>query len=286
MNSLNQKINLIRNKKATISSRRYGSDYEKFIGSEGRNLRRKIDVPDPSYKEGYEELEKLTNEVLNLKNNSLIIDYLSSLEVDLDYYELELRDLYNTLGFGLTQISRQYERVEKEIARVVSSFAKSDSAERILYNPCVSEIEPAVKEVYSHLIKEIAKSPSRIFSLKPRQFETIIAEILDNQGWLVELTAETHDGGYDIFAVSKKEPSSMKTGFIVECKLYSPQNKVGIEVARQLLHVKSELHVPGALIVTSSDFTSGVYNYAANRLDFDTKNFNKILEWCRNYKTR
>ncbi|MHB1415587.1 MAG: restriction endonuclease, partial [Chloroflexota bacterium] len=44
--------------------------------------------------------------------------------------------------------------------------------------------------------------PSYVEHLTARQFEEVIAAVLKNQGFQVELTARTRDGGYDILAVS------------------------------------------------------------------------------------
>jgi restriction system protein len=107
---------------------------------------------------------------------------------------------------------------------------------------------------------------------------------LEQFGWDVELTPETRDGGYDILAVSKSvDGSGLRASYIIECKKYRPDRRVGIAVARQLLHVKSERGASHAIIATTSDFTSGVYDFAAQRLDFDPKNAGAVIEWCKMY---
>jgi HJR/Mrr/RecB family endonuclease len=82
---------------------------------------------------------------------------------------------------------------------------------------------------------------------------TAAADILTNFGWEVELTQKTKDGGYDIFGVSRNSPDgNFKSTYIVECKKYSQENKVGISVARELLQVKNEMKVSNALLITFS----------------------------------
>jgi len=282
--NIEKEITNIRSKKAKISSRRYDDEYEGFIKSDGREQRRLIDIPDPAYSDGYEELVNLTTNILLLENEQLTKDYLSSLEVDLDYYDFLQERQFLMLGFGLTQFDRQGRRILKEIEKVAAVIGNADNTEQIFHSPSLTEIVLTIKDLHSELVKYIAKNPNEIYALRPRQFEELIAEILRSHNWEIELTPETRDGGFDILAISRDNKSGIKTGFIVECKRYSKERKVGIQVARELLQVKNELSIPSAMIVTSSDFTQGVYDYQARRLDFNLKNFEAILEWCKNYK--
>lgn len=95
------------------------------------------------------------------------------------------------------------------------------------------------------------------------------------------MTPETRDGGYDILAVSKDvDGSKLRTSYIVECKKYRSDRRVGISVVRELLQVKAEKSASHAVIATTSDFTSGVYEFAAKRLDLDAKNANAVIQWC------
>lgn len=256
-----QKILDIRSREAKISSRRYDDEYENFIKSDGRRERRVIDIPDPAYSDGHSELTILTNDILSVQDEHLTKDYLSSLEVDLDYYDYLQESISSMLGMGLSQFDRQARRILTEIEKVAAVIANSQSTEQIFHNSSLIEIVPAIKEVHSELIKYIAKNPNELYTLRPRLFEELIAEILRSHNWEIELTPETRDGGFDILAISRDNKTGVKTGFIVECKRYSMERKVGIQVARELLQVKSELSIPSAMIVTSSDFTKGVYDF-------------------------
>ncbi|MEN8220363.1 MAG: restriction endonuclease [Pseudomonadota bacterium] len=50
------------------------------------------------------------------------------------------------------------------------------------------------------LISLIQKDNSYIYKILPRQFEEVIAELFRAQGFNVELTKRTRDGGKDIIA--------------------------------------------------------------------------------------
>ena len=56
-------------------------------------------------------------------------------------------------------------------------------------------------DTQAEVIKYFSKHPEMLFSLPPRKFEELIASIFENNGFDVELTPETRDGGIDIIAV-------------------------------------------------------------------------------------
>lgn len=208
---------------------------------------------------------------------------MSTLEVELEYRHSWDGSLAFFFHSGYGDYNPWFaSRIIDEIEKVVASLSADKEAKHIFQNQSVISIEPTIKNVYGKLIEYIAREPNFLFNMHPRRFEEIIAELLFNEGWKVELTSETVDGGYDIFAINK-EQSGIRNSCIIECKRYAADRKVGINVARQLLQIKNEKSVPNAMIVTSSDFTKGVYDYQLNRLDFSLKNFNALIEWCESY---
>lgn len=133
------------------------------------------------------------------------------------------------------------------------------------------------------LLAFLKKKPDYLYQISPRAFEELVAEILASFGWDVQLTAPTRDGGYDIFAVTKNI-AGLTTSWIVECKRYAPDRKVGINVARSLYGVKTDLRVANALLATTSSFSKGVTDFAASRYDFALRDFEGILEWINHYR--
>jgi hypothetical protein len=74
------------------------------------------------------------------------------------------------------------------------------------------------------------KSPDLLFQLPSRRFEELVAEILEKQGYEVDLTPASGDGGFDMYAA--KKDGLGKFLYLVECKRYTPPNKVGVEIIR------------------------------------------------------
>jgi uncharacterized protein YjbI with pentapeptide repeats len=147
-----------------------------------------------------------------------------------------------------------------------------------------SPIIEVASSISSELLSYLKSHPKELYNLRPRQFEELVAEILGSFGWEIELTPATKDGGYDIFAVSK-DVSGLRSHWIIECKKYAAQNKVGVEIVRQLYGVKSDLKVANALLATTSTFTKGAQEFKASRYDLELRDYNGILEWVQSYRS-
>jgi len=135
----------------------------------------------------------------------------------------------------------------------------------------------------TELISYLKSNPKHIYNIHWRVFEELIAEILKSFGWHIELTSKTKDGGYDIFGICK-DISGLKHNWLIECKKWGEQNLVGIDVVRALYGVKTDLKVGNALLATTSFFTQGVNEFKASHYDFQTVDFNGIVEWLNLYK--
>ncbi|MDP1989532.1 MAG: restriction endonuclease [Syntrophales bacterium] len=110
-----------------------------------------------------------------------------------------------------------------------------------------------VQSLSTQLLEELAKRPKLMYQLEPRKFEELVAKLLEDQGCDVTLTKRTRDGGYDLFGSMKTGPTEVV--FLAECKRYSPENKVGVELVRNLYGV-TEIHKANlGLLITSSTFT-------------------------------
>lgn len=132
-------------------------------------------------------------------------------------------------------------------------------------------------------IKRYLKShPEKLYELSPRKFEELVASILKDLGFEVELTQATRDGGRDIIAHIRNAVCSYLTH--IECKRYAADNKVGVGIVREVIGVH---HIRGAtksIIVTTSFFSNDAIKEAEkmeNQLDL--KDFNDIKGWLQRY---
>ena len=125
--------------------------------------------------------------------------------------------------------------------------------------------------------------PGYIDKLTPRQFEEVVAAVLANHGFTVEVTSKTRDGGYDIVAVSHSSlPNEV---VLVEVKHFAPGRPVEVGIVRALYGVKHLHKASRALLVTSSY----VSTYAKREfqrvmpLELDLVERPTFLSWCESY---
>lgn len=146
-------------------------------------------------------------------------------------------------------------------------------------------VVPTLQLINNALIDRIRSNPAELNQLKPRQFEELICEILTRMGWELELTPATKDGGYDIFGFSGS-PGGVRSSWIIECKKYARERKIGVDIVRSLCGVKEELKAANAMIVTTSSFTRGAQDISRKRWDITLKDQKAIMEWANQVANR
>jgi restriction system protein len=90
-------------------------------------------------------------------------------------------------------------------------------------------------------------------------FEEVVADLLSRQGYEVTVTPASRDGGKDIYAAKKDIVGSFL--YIVECKKYSPDDRVGVGLIRQLYGVVQAEKATAGIMATTSFFTKGAQEF-------------------------
>jgi restriction system protein len=104
------------------------------------------------------------------------------------------------------------------------------------------------------LLQSIFSRSLSIDDLSWRQFERLVAQLLESGGYEVELMRGTKDGGVDIIAVADLGPLGLfKT--LWQAKKHGRGRKVGLSVVRELADTKNEFGASKAYIVTSTFLT-------------------------------
>jgi hypothetical protein len=109
-------------------------------------------------------------------------------------------------------------------------------------------------DLWSNIIRDLARRPESVFQLSPRKFEELVARLIAAHGYETTLTSQTRDGGYDILAKRVADPL-FPTVHLVEAKLWLPPRKVGAPVIRGVYGVGIASHCNGVMVVTPSSFT-------------------------------
>lgn len=142
----------------------------------------------------------------------------------------------------------------------------------------ISNIQIDVSEVNDWMLNELNKNPTDLYKLSPRKFEEVIAEILSRKGYDVTLTAATRDGGKDIYAARKDDIGSFL--YVVECKKYNPNHKVGVKVLRDLYGVISKENLTAGIIATTSFFTKPAKDFQQDiKCKLALNDYDSISKW-------
>ena len=117
------------------------------------------------------------------------------------------------------------------------------------------ELALRVGAVRSDLVERIRARPELMHQLTPRQFEEFVAGLYSRQGFDVELTPETRDGGVDLYVVKHTAWGRLVT--LVDCKKYRPDRSIGVDLVRHLLGTINLHDASAGVLATTSRFTDG-----------------------------
>lgn len=130
--------------------------------------------------------------------------------------------------------------------------------------------------------KFFSKHPEKLHKVSPRFFEQLVAEILKDMGFDVELTKATRDGGVDIYAYLRHEVGSFLT--LVECKKLHPEHPVGIEVVQRLYGIQQTKQANKSMIVTTSFFSAPAKKEAELHSGLlELKDYGDLKNWLKHY---
>ena len=167
-------------------------------------------------------------------------------------------------------------------------FSEDFLALRTSFDPDSEVSGSSIRELRSaitdELVARLAESPAMLFQLTPRGFEELIARVFEAYGFSVELTAATRDGGRDIIAVAH-EPARVR--YLIECKRYARENKVGLEIVQRLHGVVQGEDATMGLLATTSTFTEPAQRFFARpnvKYRLDGRDFEDIRLWLMQYE--
>ncbi|REG01211.1 restriction endonuclease [Asanoa ferruginea] len=128
-------------------------------------------------------------------------------------------------------------------------------------------------------VRLLAHHPELLYTLSPRQFEEIVADILVRSGFNhVHLTPPSRDGGVDIYA--KKDDLVGTSLYLVECKLWRPENPVGRPVLQKLYGVLADKRANKAVVVATTRFTKDAREWAADKpYQMALRDYDAVTTW-------
>lgn len=145
-----------------------------------------------------------------------------------------------------------------------------------------SKILVSSQRQWQVLIDLLSADPRLMMELAPRRFEELVAELLTRDGLDVELTPERKDGGRDVLAYMDTEFG--RHLYLVECKRYSSDRPVGVEIVRALYGVVEHERATAGLLITTSRFTAPAVDFQTtikNRMTL--KEYTHLCDWLKRH---
>jgi len=145
------------------------------------------------------------------------------------------------------------------------------------------KILPFVEGFPNHILmaEDLLRNGHLLSQMHWRDFEKLIAELLEFNGWNVTLLNETKDGSIDVFAeLNDNLLGPIKA--IWQAKKYSPENKVQLHQLRELSGTLQNSKATKAIMVTTSSFTKGALNWVQNdKYRLEAKDGKYVEKWLR-----
>jgi HJR/Mrr/RecB family endonuclease len=168
--------------------------------------------------------------------------------------------------------------IVSNLVRGISGAAVHDSDSRRIYRPKI--LEHANHELMAYL----RSKPEHVDNVHHRTFESIVAEVMRDKGYSVELTKHTRDGGYDVMCV-KSDECGFPILLLIECKLFDLRRSVGLPMIDRVMGAVSRQGATGGIVVTNSRFTQSAWRRWEHRIGRDLHLVDRmeLLEWLKSY---
>lgn len=208
----------------------------------------------------------------------------SEIEIKLEYSEypvgFEGESEYTVSG---ADFIRGFQDVDVAFENEIYNFDEDFG----LYTPEPKKIILNLTDSLVELTDAIYKKPTLLYDLEPRRFEEFIAHIFSNNGFSVELTKATRDGGRDIIAI--RSDMGIPSKYIIECKRYAKNNPVCVDVVRSLYGVQMAEGANKSIVATTSRFTKPAIDFVSKtdqtQWHMDLRDYYDIIEWVKNIKS-
>lgn len=166
-------------------------------------------------------------------------------EEDGNYRPQDVGANIDSQSIANTELYEKMLQIE-EAGQIVDDLYENDS--EILDLPRIE-----IMSIDDHIKAYFKKNPEDLYKLSPRKFEELVASIIKDMGFDVELTPATRDGGRDIIAYIRTGISNYLTH--IECKRYAPDNKISVDIIRSVVGVHHMRNANKSVIVTTGFFT-------------------------------
>lgn len=224
-------------------------------------------------------LEKENNLLATIINDKIDNDWayvILAKQPTNEYHAIEVDASFETIEIAKSKALAKLRELISSGKYVEKLYEDGNIIEQPQKNIIITDINEEVKKYFK-------RHPEKLYDLSPRKFEELVASILEDMGLDVQLTSATRDGGADIIASIKNALTSVL--ILVECKRYSPENKVGVDIIRNVIGVNTLKNPAKSIIVTTSTFTKDAVKEAQKiETKLDLKDYDDLKLWLNKYQ--
>ncbi len=142
-----------------------------------------------------------------------------------------------------------------------------------ILKPDVSDLN---EDIYSTF-----KNKDDLLKLEWRQFEILLAQTLQSNGFQVELGTGGNDRGIDLHLFQRDPLGDILT--LVQAKRYKPSRKIDINAVAALHGVRDVEQAQFGMFVTTSSYLPSAKKWAARTNGkILLKDSNDVISWCKN----
>jgi restriction system protein len=146
----------------------------------------------------------------------------------------------------------------------------------------ITDVKPSIMLANEALFERLRRQPDSIYDLPSRKFEELVADLLADLGYEVELTPATRDGGKDILAYMTTPHGRLLC--LVEAKKYRRDRTVGVELVRQLYGTLADADASSAMLVTTSSFSPDAKAFQQrHQYKLALRDYGNIVQWIEEY---
>ncbi len=184
-------------------------------------------------------------------------------------------------GFGMVDPVQTRVALESQFSKELLSSIRSSARQ---YD---ATVRTRAQQLIYEIVKKHVNREKLLETLDPFEFEEVVAELLNDNGFDVFLTPRTSDGGKDIIAAYST--STKTTLMMVECKRRKATRTLGPVDARALMGVFNMEKCKGTgydcamLVTTAKRIGPSALEFEDVFSELSIKDYNDLMGWIETY---
>lgn len=178
--------------------------------------------------------------------------------------------------------TKEWKAADLVLHHILAQF-DGPEPERRIWTPSTGLGLAIFSHAPNHLVmaERLLREGRLLSEMSWREFERLIGELLESQGWTVTVMRGTKDGGIDVLS-EKNDQDLGDVRAIWQAKKYGPDRKVTLNHLRELSAVVERDRATKGILITTSSFTGGAIEWVrSDRYRLDAKDGGYVEQWVR-----